>query len=151
MYKRVSEGLPPDLCAELVTKLHDGMDLVTAPTTAGKGHRTTDMVATKAICYPYFKTLIPGRWMNSILVLLFPHSKLPEHSDSNSNRIRHHVALQTNPGVRYFHDGVWQQLELGVIYTMNPSKTHAAVNKGDTLRIQLFVDVPGPEEAATLA
>ena len=56
------------------------------------------------------------------------------------NRRRYHIPLQINPGCWVFSDCVWQQLELGVVYEMDPTKPHGAVNWGDTVRLHLLID-----------
>ncbi len=56
---------------------------------------------------------------------------------------RYHIVLATNPESWCFHDGDWQQLEVGGVYEMDPAKTHAAINFGETDRIHLVVDLEG--------
>ena len=55
--------------------------------------------------------------------------------------MRYNVVLQTNQRCWNFHDGDWQQLELGGIYTMDASKEHASINWGDTERVHLVLDI----------
>lgn len=53
---------------------------------------------------------------------------------------RVHVILQTNRHCWNFHDGLWQQLDEGGLYTMDPGLEHASINLGDTDRYHLVVD-----------
>lgn len=75
------------------------------------------------------------------LVGLLPSQQLVAHTDPPISGIRHHLPLQSNPGCWVFHDGVWQQLEVGRMYTMDPTKPHGAVNWGTELRLHLMIDV----------
>lgn len=74
-------------------------------------------------------------------VALYPSSQIVAHADPPIHGIRHHIPLQLNPGCWVFHDGTWQQLEVGQDYTMDPTQVHGAVNWGPTLRLHLIVDV----------
>lgn len=74
---------------------------------------------------------------------LKPDGHIPFHSDriEDYHPNRYHIVLQTNPHCWVYHDGVWQQLNRGGIYFMDPSKEHAALNFGSTIRLHLVVDV----------
>ena len=72
---------------------------------------------------------------------LWPSAQIVAHRDAPIAGIRHHVPLQMNAGCWVFHDGTWQQLEVGKVYRMDPTQLHGAVNWGATLRLHLIVDV----------
>lgn len=86
---------------------------------------------------------VPLEWSNCRLVGLWPSQQIPLHSDAPIHGTRYHIPLQTNDGCWVYSDGVWQQLELGRIYTMDPTKPHGAVNWGEELRIHLMIDAEG--------
>lgn len=75
------------------------------------------------------------------VVALYPSSQIVRHADAPIRGIRHHIPLQQNEQCWSFHDGVWQQLQLERIYTMDPTLPHGAVNWGATVRLHLIVDV----------
>lgn len=89
-----------------------------------------------------FGDLVEGEWHKSMLVGLKASSLIPLHTDA-AYRIkteRVHVVLSTNEGCWQFHDGEWQQLELGGIYAMDETLPHLSVNAGSTVRYHLVVD-----------
>ena len=84
----------------------------------------------------------PIRMFQRLAVVgLWPSSQIVAHRDPPIAWIRHHVPLQMNEGCWVFHDGTWQQLEVGKVYRMDPTQLHGAVNWGATLRLHLIVDV----------
>jgi hypothetical protein len=75
------------------------------------------------------------------VVALYPSSQIVAHADAYSaKQRRYHIPLQINSGCWVFHDGDWQQLQLGKVYQMDPTKVHGAVNWGATLRLHLLLD-----------
>lgn len=92
--------------------------------------------------------LVPGIWRLAMLVGLQPQGTIPRHRDAPADENglagmaldRWHVVLVTNPHAWCYHGGVWQHLERGGIYAMDPTVDHAAVNWGDTVRWHLVVD-----------
>lgn len=75
-----------------------------------------------------------------MFVALYPSSQLVGHKDPPIKGLRYHIPIQTNPDNWVFHDGVWQQLEVGKIYTMDPALVHGAVNWSHEVRIHLIID-----------
>lgn len=75
------------------------------------------------------------------IVALYPSSQLVAHCDPPINAIRYHVPLVVNTGCWVFHDGAWQQLEVGRVYRMDPTQIHGAVNWGTEVRLHLILDV----------
>ena len=72
-----------------------------------------------------------------------PGGQIAGHRDGSPATVtftRYHIPLQTNGHCWSFSDGVWQQLDVGVIYTMDPTEFHGAVNWGDTMRLHLLID-----------
>lgn len=92
--------------------------------------------------YEALRALFPGAWPYSMIVTVFPNGAIPPHRDGplNEGFERHHLILQTNPDCWSFHDGDWQQLERGGIYTMDCTRQHAALNWGESDRIHLVID-----------
>lgn len=84
-----------------------------------------------------------GQWKNSkaAFVALYPSSQIVAHCDPAIRGTRYHVPLVTNHGCWSFSGGVWQQLEVGKVYQMDPTEIHGAVNWGTEVRLHLIVDV----------
>lgn len=74
------------------------------------------------------------------LVALYPSSQLVAHCDPPIAGTRYHLPLVTNEGCWVFHRGVWQQLQVGRVYMMDPTAEHGAVNWGTERRVHLMVD-----------
>ena len=110
---------------------------------AGSGHpyHTTPSDDTIALYEPLLGDRFTGAWLYAQLVILFPGGALTQHTDGQLGRSRRHLVLQTNPHVWIFHDGAWQQLPLGGVYSMDPTKPHGAVNWGHAPRVHLLMDV----------
>lgn len=82
---------------------------------------------------------LPWEWVT--IVALYPSSQIVAHRDPPAvGTVRYHIPLQTNPDCWCFHDGVWQRLPVGQIYSMNPREQHGAVNWGAEVRLHLMVD-----------
>lgn len=81
------------------------------------------------------------RWLRVQMIALYPSSQLVAHCDAPIDATRYHIPLVVNPGCWVFHDGTWQQLEVGTVYQMDPTRTHGAVNWGAEVRLHLIVDV----------
>ncbi len=96
-----------------------------------------------------YRRLVPGRWKLAMIVALRPGGYIPFHTDdvAKQNRLgkarlrRYHVVLATNPHCWHFHDGTWQRLQRGGVYTVDPAQEHASINLGHTVRSHLVVDV----------
>lgn len=87
--------------------------------------------------------VIQNSWQAARLLTVFPSCLLNLHEDRfETVPVRYHLVVETNPEAWVRHDGRWQQLELGVLYWMDPTKPHASVNLGQTPRTHLFFDVP---------
>lgn len=85
---------------------------------------------------------IPGKWPYSMLTVLPPGGFIPFHRDVPADSLkRFHLVLSTNERCWSYHDGNWQQLDLGSIYEVDHSLEHASINLGDTPRVHLVVDV----------
>lgn len=78
-----------------------------------------------------------------MLMGIKPCGHIPFHTDRMDEQwqSRYHIVLQTNPQSWTYHDGTWQQLNMGGIYQMDPRKEHAAINLGSTVRLHLVVDL----------
>ena len=75
------------------------------------------------------------------IVALYPSCQLVKHCDPPIRGQRHHMPLVLNDGCWVYHDGTWQQLEVGHLYQMDQTKPHGAVNWGDEVRLHLMIDV----------
>ena len=88
------------------------------------------------------KPIVDGEWVTARLLTVFPSSLLNLHADRGVDHLtRYHVVIETNPDAWVYHGSQWQQLELGVLYRMDPQMQHASVNFGKTPRTHLFFDV----------
>lgn len=93
------------------------------------------------------KVDLPG-WDLAMLMGIKPGGYIPFHTDhpAEENGLsgkvlqRYHLILRTNSKCWNFHAGDWQQLEVGGVYQMDPTKEHASINLGDTVRVHLVVD-----------
>ena len=141
MYERVGtyDGKVP--LQELASRL-DGFTV--AWTTAPGNYGTTvEHLGSIRDAFSDVAEFIPGAWPYSMLTVLPPDGFIPFHSDvpSGSGLERFHLVLSTNERCWNFHEGSWQQLELGGIYSMDMRGEHASLNWGDTPRVHLVVDV----------
>jgi hypothetical protein len=94
--------------------------------------------------YPYVPDALADAHVHRLrLVGLLPGQQIPLHVDARAEcpGVRHHVPIQTNDGCWTFSVGDWQQLEIGRVYTMDPTEPHGAVNWGSTIRLHLLIDV----------
>lgn len=73
---------------------------------------------------------------------LYPSSQIVLHTDAPIRGRRLHLPLQTNDGCWSVSDGVWQQLQVGFGYWLDPTRPHGAVNWGTEVRLHLVVDLP---------
>ena len=99
------------------------------------------------ICGTYHAEVaqLPGEWAAAMLVLIRPGGYIQPHRDepARAGLSRFHIVLQTNQRCWNFHDGDWQQLELGGIYTIDPTREHGSLNWGDAMRVHLVIDYDG--------
>lgn len=85
-------------------------------------------------------TLMGQPVLKTQVAVLYPSSQIVAHRDPPILGVRYHVPLQTNPGCWSFHGGLWQQLQVGHVYRMDPTELHGAVNWGSEVRLHLIVD-----------
>jgi hypothetical protein len=81
-----------------------------------------------------------GPWHAIQFVALYPSRQIVAHCDPPIVGRRFHIPLAVNDGCWSFHDGVWQQLKVGLAYEMDPTIVHGAVNWGVTTRLHLMID-----------
>lgn len=107
------------------------------------GSGMTDLTETRRIFWDHagLVTLFPGEWYNCRVVGLWPSQQIPLHQDSAIIGVRHHIPLQINDDCWVYSDGTWQRVAVGVVYTMDPTKPHGAVNWGETIRLHLMIDI----------
>lgn len=113
-----------------------------APGASG-GSTFSDWKASWALLSPELLSEFPTL-QKVCIVQLRPSAQIVAHIDQHEiypNEQRYHVPLKTNEGCWVFSDGVWQQLEVGRLYKMDPTKPHGAVNWGTTVRWHLLMDV----------
>jgi hypothetical protein len=105
------------------------------------GSRSTDPVSTKNIFGPALADLRPAWWTQAMVLALYPSSQIVRHCDPPITGIRFHLPLVVNADCWVCHADVWQQLEAGAVYTMDPTQPHGAVNWGATPRFHLVLDI----------
>ena len=111
----------------------------------GYSSTSNEHAKVEQVMRPLLSGLFPGKWPYAMVVAVHPNGMLPPHEDTvlTAGVERYHIVLQTNPLAWCMHDGDWQQLEHGGIYTMVCQQVHAAVNWGIEDRIHLVVDTGG--------
>jgi len=106
------------------------------------GSFSTEPSATAALFRPVLGgNILSGQWIQARIFGLCPSQQIVAHCDAPIEGRRFHLPLASNPGCWSFHDDVWQRLEVGTVYEMDPTIRHGAVNWGDTLRLNLVVDI----------
>lgn len=87
--------------------------------------------------------VLPGDWFRSMLVAIRPGGNIRMHQDvpEAPGLTRYHIVLATNDRCWNYHDGDWQQLEPGGIYTVDATREHASINWGESMRVHLVADV----------
>lgn len=84
---------------------------------------------------------LPGRRRGIVyLARRVPGEHVEPHTDREDGgcTCRVHVPLVTNPHAQLLLDGVWQHLEAGFAWAIDPTREHAVRNAGATDRIHLF-------------
>ena len=110
---------------------------------APSGYGTTTEHGSLGDVFPELRPYVQGEWPYVMGIVVKPSGgaiRLHKDTPSSTGVRRHHVVLQTNPACWSFHDGEFQQLEEGGIYTLDETREHAAVNWGETERIHLVID-----------
>ena len=97
----------------------------------------------KDIAQPYLKDILPTEWLFTMLTVIHPDGILTPHLDGATREgyLRYHLVLKTNDLCWNFHDGSWQHMPKGSIWTIDPALIHASVNWGLEDRIHLVMDV----------
>ena len=108
---------------------------------SGMGYRTVH--GQEALYASYLRDTFPGTWARGFFSIIWKDGSIVPHLDSDmrADATRFHLVIQTNPDCWMLHDGQWQQLEAGGIYTLDPLIPHASVNWGHSTRVHLVVDV----------
>lgn len=139
MYERVGtyEGKTP--LQELGDRFLE-FDVAWAPSEYGT---TVEHLTQVRDAYPELADVLPGDWYRSMLVMIRPGGNIRMHKDvpEADGLTRYHLVLATNDDCWNYHDGDWQQLELGGIYTVDHTRQHASINFGESMRVHLVVDV----------
>lgn len=112
---------------------------------AGSDYASTaeHKVNVKSAVYDDIKDVLPGKWVYSMIVVILPGRSIGPHIDVGDyvGLERRHLVLQTNDRCWNLHDGEWQQLELGGIYSLDAGIEHASINWGTEHRVHLVVDL----------
>lgn len=138
MYQQTALQFNPDQVAHLLT-LALSLNPQPGPGGSGMTPQSESRLLFESVLQPIFR----GTWYACTVVGLWPSQQIPAHADAPILGVRYHLPLQVNDCCWVFHDGVWQQLWEGGCYRMDPTKVHGAVNWGETLRLQLMIDVEG--------
>lgn len=139
MYQITDAALALDQLAAF-DRLIGKADLKPGP--GGSHMAPVDQIAVRAV----LQGLLAGEWSQAMWVLLMPSAQIVAHTDRGALGLRTHIPLRQNASCWCFHDGVWQQLDRGQVYTMDAHRPHGAVNWGTTPRVHLML-----ESAATLS
>ena len=147
MYQR---QLTPNFSGrDLLFLLKAALDLNVQPGPGGSGMSEIGPT-TVAICsLPInIQKHFPLPWSNCRIVGLWPGQQIPLHVDAPITGTRYHIPLQTNIHCFVYAEvddrpleSCWQSLELGRVYTVDPTWPHGAVNWGDDVRLHLMIDV----------
>ena len=124
-----------------VAPLQELARLLIPPQHPGVGYVTVHDPAVAEAFKPHVGFLVPGAWSHCFLSVVWHNGSIAPHEDSDPGW-RRHLVLQTNPDAWWLHDGTWQQLQEGGLYTMDPTKPHASVNWGHPPRTLLIIDTP---------
>lgn len=126
---------------DLALILAKQLDLAPGP----GGSRMSDFTETQRRFYrePFLSAFPKGEWTKCTVVALSSMCQIPLHVDhpQDVKGRRYHVPIQTSNDAWCFSDGSWQQLVLGRMYRMDPTRPHGAVNWGLETRLHLLVDV----------
>ena len=107
-----------------------------------EAHCRLERTASFIVRYPFIPDCFAEvHVLQTRLVGLLPSQQIVAHTDPPIAGVRYHLPLQTNPGCWSFSAGVWQQLEVGKVYQVDPSEVHGAVNWGTEVRLHLMIDV----------
>lgn len=82
----------------------------------------------------------------SRLMRLEGRCEVPEHSDINYhwyNRVRIHIPVITDPGVRFICNGREINMQPGEAWIFDTWKLHQVINQNDIVRIHLVIDTSG--------
>ena len=134
MYPLVGEmkNVPPDMS--------DMIGLDTA--VSGYGSTSDRQGQVRELYYPLVGDVFPGPWAYAMLAVIPPLGTIPPHRDAPlpPGFKRYHVVLKTNENCWNMHDGDWQQMGRGKVYSMEPTAVHASVNWGGETRVHLVID-----------
>ena len=141
MYHRVGTYNGPIPLLELAGRL--GALTLCHNSDPGRYSTTTDHLVGTLELFSDIAPAIPGTWVSVMGIVIPPAGSIPLHADLPiyDELIRYHLVVQTNPGCESYHDGTWQHLESGGIYSVDPTRLHESRNTGDTDRIHLVIDV----------
>lgn len=109
---------------------------------------------TRALFGDDLESIFRTPWDYITVVALGASQQIVAHRDRPlaGNLRRFHIPFLTNPGCWVYHWGLerdphgqqmWQKLEKGRVYEMDPAGEHGAVNWGGTVRLHLLIDCPG--------
>ena len=136
MYCRLPDvWFSPEWCEQLVNRCAV-LDLDPGP----GGSHMSDFNRTFDLLWPPLHDQLLGFWTLCTIAALYPSSQIVAHKDAPVLGYRTHIPIQTNPGCWSYHDGLWQRLDLGQGYRMDPTQAHGSVNWGDERRLHLIVD-----------
>lgn len=112
-------------------------------TGTGYGSTGSQQEHVRSLYFPLLGHIFTGAWAYAMVVSVLPGGSLPAHCDGvlPPGFTRYHLVLQTNPRAWNYHDGTWQRLTPGGIYTLDPTLEHGAINWGEKPRIQLAIDM----------
>lgn len=139
MYRLVGDPLPAGLVDTVRDVVEARLDLRAGP----GGSFATDPTQTAAVLAPLLSGVFPGVWTQARVFGLIPSAQIVGHCDPPIVGRRYHLPVRSNPGCWSFHAGVWEALEIGRLYEMDPTLEHGAVNWGTTPRLHVVIDQEG--------
>ncbi len=98
---------------------------------------------------PYTRQVLAGFgvvWSRSRLMRLAPGATVPEHADINHHwhtRVRMHIPVFTQPGVRFHCDGQSVHMAAGEAWIFDNWRRHHVENNSEAGRIHLVADTTG--------
>lgn len=85
-----------------------------------------------------------GKVIRLMLAELAPGGQIAPHRDGGAGTVlvhRLHLAVVSNPGVKFYIDEIPHYLEPGIVYEFDNTRRHAVVNESDRPRVHLMCDI----------
>jgi quercetin dioxygenase-like cupin family protein len=113
-------------------------------------HLPAPLFAAVSRCGGALESHFGGTIVRLLLVELAAGATIPAHQDKGAlleQTHRCHVAIATNPSVRFTIGDETFHMEEGMAYEMDNMRVHAAENAGPTRRVHLICNILPPQDA----